>query len=1347
MRTIKYSIMMLICLGVFTSSFAHINPERNTRKKTTSNYRMDCEQAGNQVDQNINNVRARLLAGGDVWWNGDDGLYIVPNVPDDPTPTSSIFAGAVWLGGVDPAGNLKVAAQTYGTASGESDFWTGPLDPINGAVDDETCADWDKHFRVLGTDIDLHLRNYQLAEAEVGPDEIVELDIDEIPEEVLGWPAKGNNHFFGIHDFELPNTEQGLAPFFDNDGDGNYTPEFGDYPIIEIRGCNDPQYPDEMFFWIYNDAGGVHTETNGDPIQMEIQVQAFAYATNDQLNNMTFQRYKLINRAVESIDSMYFAMWVDPDLGCFEDDYIGCDTTRDLMYVYNEDALDGQPNCSCTGGVNTYCDEVPILGVDYFRGPLAPKIFRNGELVTPPLGTSADTLVELGMSSFVYYNNGAIGNPTPGTDDPSIAAEYYNYLTGSWRDGTPFTQDGQGYGGTVPISYAFPDTPDSDGWSMCTAGLPNGDRRTLQASGPMRLDPGAVNELIIGVPWVAELDYPCPDISKLQIADDLSQALFDNCFDITDGPDAPDVCLVELDQELVFVLSNDVISSNNAFEAYSELDLRAPGTLPEDEKNYFFEGYKVFQLAGPEVGVADLDDPTKAQLVYQSDLKNGVDELYNWASTSNPDPDPDAELFQVWNPTLEVEGDDEGVGHTFVVTRDFIEDGALINHKKYYYLSIAYAYNNWEQFDPAFEGGEGFGQTKPYLEGRRNIQIYTAIPRPIIDVQVNSVYGDGAVITRLDGIGAGQNFLDMSDETRTAILDGSFDGTITYKSGQGPIDVKVVDPLRVQDGEYFLRFIDSDMNDRDLDIDARWEMTTPSGEVISTSDRDISRLNEQLIEGLGFSVSIAQSDDAGDVADDSNGSIGQTIEYADPTGPQWLTWVADDVLLSEEVPVAIDFLATGNGQIFNAKDPTVQLSHIGTQTFAPYTFGEYRLANLTQLAPLTPTWIDNNSAIISSRNTPDELNNVDIVFTSNPENWSRCIVVETATALYYDVNLGIGASTEGDARNLQLRRGASVGPNGQTDGDGTGMGWFPGYAIDVETGKRLNIFFGENSTYDGVDNAEFFEEGGATGRDMIWNPTSQIQLNLPTQSVSRALLGAQHYVYVTDQEYDRCEKLREEFNSTSPLVVLGRYERIKWAAMPYIAPGESLNSVGEGLIPNDLTVKVRVDNPYNAEPNAGNGGFPTGPTGTGTNDFHPAYSFKLEGKVAADNVQADHDKALDLINMVPNPYYGFSDYETSQFTNIVKITNLPAKCNVTIYSLDGKFIRQYKRDEIELSKAGSNPGIPTTQINPDIEWDLKNNKGIPVSSGVYLIHVDAFELGERTVKWFGVARKFDPSGL
>ena len=120
---------------------------------------------------------------------------------------------------------------------------------------------------------------------------------------------------------------------------------------------------------------------------------------------------------------------------------------------------------------------------------------------------------------------------------------------------------------------------------------------------------------------------------------------------------------------------------------------------------------------------------------------------------------------------------------------------------------------------------------------------------------------------------------------------------------------------------------------------------------------------------------------------------------------------------------------------------------------------------------------------------------------------------------------------------------------------------------------------------------------------------------------------------------------------------------------------------------------------------------------------------------------------MDAINVVPNPYLAFSAYEEITTANVVKITNLPARCVVTIYSLDGQFIRQYNRDEVEFRTSGSNPGVSFSQISPAIEWDLENAAGIPISSGVYLIHVAAEGLGERVIKWFGVNREFDPTGL
>ena len=49
------------------------------------------------------------------------------------------------------------------------------------------------------------------------------------------------------------------------------------------------------------------------------------------------------------------------------------------------------------------------------------------------------------------------------------------------------------------------------------------------------------------------------------------------------------------------------------------------------------------------------------------------------------------------------------------------------------------------------------------------------------------------------------------------------------------------------------------------------------------------------------------------------------------------------------------------------------------------------------------------------------------------------------------------------------------------------------------------------------------------------------------------------------------------------------------------------------------------------------------------------------------------------------------------------------------------------------------------KTNPEtsLDWDLKNQKGIPIASGMYLIHIEAPGLGEKTLKWFGMIRPID----
>jgi hypothetical protein len=1002
------------------------------------------------------------------------------------------------------------------------------------------------------------------------------------------------------------------------------------------------------------------------------------------------------------------------------------------------------------------------------------------------------------MSSFTYYNNAAVGDFPPGTTDPESAPEYYNYLTGRWRDGSPFEYGGDGYQeGTYEVKYAFSNPPnDQNGWSMCTGGpggnpvATGGDRRTIQASGPFRLDPGTVNELIVGVVWVPDQDYPCPSIRSLQEADDISQALFDNCFKLTRGPDAPDIDFIELHRELIMVLTNDTIPflSNNAYEAYREVGLEIPSGV--QDSLYVFEGYKVYQLSGPNIGLTpeNVEDPTKARLIFQVDQRNGVQKVFNW-ETLPSDENPTGDEY--FTPVLKVDGADNGIRHTFRITEDVFAEGdrRLVNHKKYYFAAVAYAYNNYEEFDPAAV----VGQKKPYLEGRRNIGPvgdglpYTAIPRPITDRMLNAGYGDGAAITRLDGLGSGGHFLDISEETRAgmeaAFISGEeYDAPLVYKAGAGPVEINIFNPLEVLDGRFELRFVDSSREDETLDTDARWELVgLDNPEVVIASETTIEKLNEQIIREFGFAVTIGQVAEPGMVADKSNGFVGYEIEV-EAGGEPWLGFVPEglDPSLSPQDDAIFDFLSTQPGQPDADLDPDGGLSQFGDFAFLPYYLLDFTDRGEFNLPYLGPVFTDRSpSGIVRQKTGLEMLNNVDIVFTSDKRLWSRCAIIETANAFYEDIpgyepEPYIFNGAPSPARMFDLRPEPSVGkdmdpntglpvPDGATgeilDSDGNveesfplyGYGWFPGYAIDVETGQRLNIFFGENSVYNGDTLSQFFTEG-ATGGDMMFNPTSEVVLqgvdysNQPLPFV----YGGQHYVYVTRQEYDGCQSLLEPFyrpeRDWATLRKINGIAEVTWAGGIIMQPNTRMRTYEEGLIPSKTTVKLRVSNAYQVEQDD-----EVQPgdqrTGTGENGFHPLYQFAIEGRQAKELDATGVENALDMINIVPNPYYGFSEYETTQFTTTVKITNLPPECTVTIYTLEGKFIRQYERDEIGLVPEGNNRAIDRRQINPDLEWDLKNNKNIPVASGVYLVHVAAPGLGERTLKWFGIGRQFDPSGL
>ena len=1211
-----------------------------------------CAPSSSQTELDINNIRTTILGGGDMWWDLNDAKYEIPKGGGK----HSMFAGAIWVGGVDAGNQLKVAAMTY--RQDGNDFWPGPLS-IDGtaSIDDVTCALYDKHYKIQRSDVEDYVG--WLADPTAYP--------NYTPSPVIfEWP--GNRL-----DFAEP-----LAPFVDVDGDNYYDPSVGDYPGYDLYGsldCNadDILFGDQTLWWVYNDKGNIHTETGAEAIGLEIQAQAFAFATNDEINNMTFYSYKIINRSTIQLNDTYFGQWVDPDLGTYDDDYVGCDVSRGLGYCYNGDAEDE--------GASGYGLNPPAIGVDFFRGPLADAndgVDNDLDGVTDELGE------QIIMSKFMYYENdfSVRGNP-------ENATHFYQYLDGFWKDGTPALWGGNGHftgSSGDATNYMFPGDTDpshpGETWTEETAGNDPFDRRFIQSAGKFTLMPGAVNTITTGVVWArATSGGPFASVELVRLADDKAQALFDNCFEVLNGPDAPDLTIQELDKELVFILSNKM-TSNNYQESYSEKD---PLIIGFSDTNYVFEGYQVFQLKNATVSITDIYNPDLARLVFQCDLKNDIKQLVNF--------EPDESLGGAPVPQdMTLESNDNGISNSFTLNQDLFATGdkTFVNHRSYYYTVIAYGYNNYKTFNPndplALDG-----QKRPYKAGRRNIKTYEAIPHITSPEEQGTLqqtgYGDGPKLTRIAGQGNGGNILRLISESEDDIVSSFNIDNQTYDNATGPVAIKVVDPLIIPDGDFEFTFTNWGTDSVGWVLirngGAAIEDIVVNERIIELEDERGKYQYEQIIPQWGMSVVMQSVLDPGNEIENGNGVIGAEMFFEDETD-KWLTFLSD---VDGESPlnwIRSGTVSTGDYADWTGEDDQGNFENILDGSWAPY-----RLISNDYLNDVDgdgepnygcgPAW-----SKFRTLNNVDSCMSVEIVFTSDKDKWTRVPVIE----------LSDNASLSFDgAKKFDLRLSNSVDKNGNEQSS-KGWGWFPGYAIDLEKGRRLNIMFGEDSWL-----------SGENGRDMLWNPTSK---TFEWTGEPSFLLGGKHYIYIMNSEYKGGNEQNNPYydtftdNNNAPSDNLKRniYKEVAWVSIPLASSQES------ELLSNEVRVSLHVTKPYKDS---------------------PKYSFNTDDIQAILGNMETAEDALDLVNVVPNPYYAYSMYETNQVDNRVKITNLPTQCTVNIFSVSGMLVKQFKKDS------------PETYV----EWDLKNSYNLPISSGIYIIHVDAGDIGEKIIKWFGVMRPID----
>ena len=112
---------------------------------------------------------------------------------------------------------------------------------------------------------------------------------------------------------------------------------------------------------------------------------------------------------------------------------------------------------------------------------------------------------------------------------------------------------------------------------------------------------------------------------------------------------------------------------------------------------------------------------------------------------------------------------------------------------------------------------------------------------------------------------------------------------------------------------------------------------------------------------------------------------------------------------------------------------------------------------------------------------------------------------------------------------------------------------------------------------------------------------------------------------------------------------------------------------------------------------------------------------------------ANPDSLLDLVRVVPNPYVATNRFEeqnpfsTGRGPRVIRFTNLPPNCTLRIFSVNGRQVRELYLNE------GTNDGLTASDLmDGTIEWDLMSEDGLTVSYGLYLFHVDAPGLGEKT---------------
>jgi hypothetical protein len=516
------------------------------------------------------------------------------------------------------------------------------------------------------------------------------------------------------------------APYVDINHNGIYDPG------IDIPGIKDAA--ETIFMCLTDGFPTEHKAAEGfgggtAPIFEESHVIAWCYNTPG-LENMQFVQFTVINRNTLPWQKTYMGLTTDPDLGCANDDYIGCDTSRNLGYDWNGEDVD----CNYP---YRYSGIVPAVGLAYFRSPIIPGAPTDSVVYYIPPG-STNRIVKhgfktIGMTSFDFFTNNTIPHPICESDPNPGELLAYHYLQGLKSDASPWMVPPGGDSLHV-TKFCYPGDPETGiGWCE-SGGTPSGsvqncggpghysgtvvpsnqfaDRRMIFNSGSdfMTINPGDT-QIIQLAQLIAKGSSRQNSVTQLKHVDDIAQKIFDGNFNVIPPPPQPKVTISgsQLTNRGNYALTLSWTDTSEFYNFRDTLFGLGGDTLVDSLKSYYrFEGYEVWELQRSAQQTPDLSKPgsdfSSLQLLAIFDKIDNIGVISDTFPTG-PAPGqygvyPVVPPFNMTNP---VGFPNYGVTRSITINRTLFPtdnngSGDLIYGHDYKFLVTAYAYNTHQRF-------------------------------------------------------------------------------------------------------------------------------------------------------------------------------------------------------------------------------------------------------------------------------------------------------------------------------------------------------------------------------------------------------------------------------------------------------------------------------------------------------------------------------------------------------------------------------------------------------------------------------------------------------------------------